>query len=142
MSTLVFYNLLYPCLHELFKNINTFDMFMNTRYIYVSCFHLYTKCFVTDIFDAHMSTRGVLKQIYLIMFMFTLGVFQWGSVTRSLVLCVCFVDRCLSFCTFSIGHCVVCPSIYGFWLPLWYLQIFLRTYNNMYDVFMYIWHVL
>jgi hypothetical protein len=67
----------------------------NTRYIYVSCFHLYTKCFVTDIFDAHMSTRGVLKQIYLIMFMFTLGVFQWGSVTRSLVLCVCFVDRCL-----------------------------------------------
>jgi hypothetical protein len=21
----------------------------------------------------------------------------------------------------SFGHCVVCPSIYGFWLPLWYL---------------------
>ena len=31
-------------------------------------------------------------------------------VTRSLVLCVCFVDRCLSFCTFSFGHCVVCSS--------------------------------
>jgi hypothetical protein len=29
---------------------------------------------------------------------------------------VCFVDRCLSFCTFSFGHCVVCSSIYGFWL--------------------------
>ena len=39
-------------------------------------------------------------------------------VTRYLVLCVCFVDRCLSFCTFSFGHCVVCPSSnYGFWLP-------------------------
>jgi hypothetical protein len=25
---------------------------------------------------------------------------------------VCFVDRCLSFCTFSFGHCVVCSSIY------------------------------
>jgi hypothetical protein len=24
--------------------------------------------------------------------------------TRSLVLCVCFVDRCLSFCSFSFGH--------------------------------------
>jgi hypothetical protein len=24
-------------------------------------------------------------------------------VTRSLVLCVCFVDRCLSFCTFSLA---------------------------------------
>jgi hypothetical protein len=41
------------------------------------------------------------------------------SVTRSLLLCVCFVDRCLSFCTFSFGHCVVCSSsIDGFWLPL------------------------
>jgi hypothetical protein len=27
-------------------------------------------------------------------------------VTRSLVLYVCFVDRCLSFCTFLFGHCV------------------------------------
>jgi hypothetical protein len=53
----------------------------------------------------------------------------------------CFVHRCLS-CSFwslccmsfdlrllitplvSFGHCVVCPSsIYGFWLPLWYLLV-------------------
>ena len=40
-------------------------------------------------------------------------------VTRSLVLYVCFVDRCLSLCTFSFGHCVICSSsIYGFWLLL------------------------
>jgi hypothetical protein len=39
------------------------------------------------------------------------------------VLYVCFVDRCLSFCTFSFVHCVVCSSsIYRFWLPFWYLQ--------------------
>jgi hypothetical protein len=43
-------------------------------------------------------------------------------VARSLVYCVVFVDHCLSF---SFGHCIVCPSIYAFWLPLWYLQIFL-----------------
>ena len=50
-------------------------------------------------------------------------VFSGVRVTWSLVLYVCFVDRCLSFCTFSFGHCVVCSSlIYGFWLPLWYLQ--------------------
>jgi len=49
-------------------------------------------------------------------------------VTRSLVLCVCFVDRCLSFCPFSFGQCVVCSSsIYGFWLPLWYFQTLLLT---------------
>ena len=65
------------------------------------------------------------------------------------------IDGCSSFCTFSFGHCVVCPSfghcvvcpssfghcvvcpssfghcvvcpslIYGFWLPLWYFQTFL-----------------
>ena len=36
-----------------------------------------------------------------------------------------FVDRCLFFCHFSFGHCIVCPSsIYGFWLPLWCLQAF------------------
>jgi hypothetical protein len=42
-------------------------------------------------------------------------VFSGVRVTRSLVLCVCFVDRYLSFCTFSFGHCVVySSSIYGF----------------------------
>ena len=50
-------------------------------------------------------------------------VFSGLRVTRSLVLCICFVDRCLSFCTVSFGHCVVFFfSIYGLWLPLWYLQ--------------------
>jgi hypothetical protein len=53
-------------------------------------------------------------------------VFSGVRFTRSLVLYVCFVDRCLSFCTFSFGNCVVCSSsIYGFWLPLWYLQTLL-----------------
>jgi hypothetical protein len=57
-------------------------------------------------------------------------VFDGVRVTRSLVLYVCFVDRCLSFCTFSFGHCVVCSSsIYGCWLPLWYLQTLLKLYS-------------
>ena len=52
--------------------------------------------------------------------------FSEVRVTRSLALYVCFVDRCLSVCTFYFGHCVVCSSsIYGFWLPLWYLQTLL-----------------
>ena len=54
-------------------------------------------------------------------------VFSGFRVTQSLVLYVCFVDRCLSFCAFSFDHCVVCSSIYGFWLPLWYLQALLTT---------------
>jgi hypothetical protein len=55
------------------------------------------------------------------------SVFAGVRVTRSLVLYVCFVDHCLSFCTFSFDHCVVySSSIYGFWLPLWYLQTLLK----------------
>jgi hypothetical protein len=59
------------------------------------------------------------------------SVFSGVRVTRSLVLYVCFVDRCLFFCSFSFGHCVVCSSsIYGFWLPLWYLQTLHTTWNE------------
>jgi hypothetical protein len=59
-------------------------------------------------------------------------VFCGVRVNRFLALCVCFVDRCLSFCTFSFGHCAVCSLIYGFWLPLWYLQTLLLQFvcNN------------
>ena len=37
-------------------------------------------------------------------------VFIRVRITWFLVLCVCFVDRCLSFCAFSFVHCVVCTS--------------------------------
>ena len=49
-------------------------------------------------------------------------VFSVVLVTWSSILCVWFVDSCLSFCTFSFcHHCVVCPSsIYCFWLHIWY----------------------
>jgi len=35
------------------------------------------------------------------------------------------------FVPFLFGHCVVCSSsIYGFWLPLWYLQTLLNLHLN------------
>jgi hypothetical protein len=47
--------------------------------------------------------------------LFKPSVFSGVRVTRSLVLYVCFVDRCMSFFPFSFGHCVFCSSsIYGF----------------------------
>jgi hypothetical protein len=52
--------------------------------------------------------------------------FSGFRVTRSLVVCVCIVDGCLSFCPFPFGHCVICPSlIYEFRLLIWYLQTLL-----------------
>jgi hypothetical protein len=63
----------------------------------------------------------------------SLPVFIGVRATWSLVLYLCFVDRCSSFCTFSFDHVAVWFffSIYGFWLPLWYLQTFLtKTIND------------
>jgi hypothetical protein len=56
-------------------------------------------------------------------------VFSGVSVTRSLVLYVCFVDRCLSFCTFSFGHCVVC----SFWIKI--LTFLLQQEISIYVIF-------
>ena len=41
----------------------------------------------------------------------------WSIFSFCAMFCRCF------FSFFSFGHCIVCPPIYGFWLPLWYLQI-------------------
>jgi hypothetical protein len=49
-------------------------------------------------------------------------VFSDVRVTRSLFLCVCFVVRCLLFCPFC--HCVVCSSIYRFWLHFGIFKVF------------------
>jgi hypothetical protein len=38
-----------------------------------------------------------------------------------LLCCLSFDLRILITSLVSFGHCVVCPSFYGFWLPLWYL---------------------
>jgi hypothetical protein len=43
-------------------------------------------------------------------------------VARSLIFCV---DHCLSVCSYSFDHCIVYPSMYCFWLSLWYLNNFI-----------------
>ena len=37
--------------------------------------------------------------------------------------CLPFDLRLLITPLVSFGHCIVCPLIYGFWLPLWYLLV-------------------
>jgi hypothetical protein len=37
--------------------------------------------------------------------------------------CLSFYVRLLITPLVSRGHCIVCPSMYGFWLPLWYLVV-------------------
>ena len=73
-------------------------------------------------------------------------VFSEVRPTRSLVLCVCFIDPCLSFWAYSFDHCIFCSSlIYGFWLLLWYLQTLLThlslttKFNVPSNIILYIW---
>jgi len=51
-----------------------------------------------------------------------------GAKTTSCFSVVSFLCNILKIivCPLSFGHCVVWPSIYGFWLPLWCLQTFLK----------------
>ena len=63
-------------------------------------------------------------------------VFSGVHVTRSLVLCVCFIDRCLSLCTFTFGHWVACSfsnypfDVFKLFLMLkMYLLIYCYQYN-------------
>jgi hypothetical protein len=44
--------------------------------------------------------------------------------------CLSFDLRLLITPLVSFGHCIVCPSIYGFWLHLWYLHTFLMLTSN------------
>ena len=59
-------------------------------------------------------------------------IFSGVRVTRFLSLYVCLSIVVCPFVFFSLGHCVVCSSsIYGFWLPLWYLQTLLPNKNKI-----------
>ena len=83
--------------------------------------------------EAHQVFSGVLVPRLCVMFCRSL------FVLFSVHCVVCFFRYTASDCPFGIldlrlliaplvsfAHCVVCPSlIYGFWLPLWYLQTFL-----------------
>jgi hypothetical protein len=66
-------------------------------------------CLIT-VFVARLTRRVPLVEQELLPFPEHLSsspVLSGVRVTRSLVLCVCFVDQWLSFCTFSFGHCAV-----------------------------------
>jgi hypothetical protein len=65
-------------------------------------------------------------------------VFSGVRVTLSLVLCVCFVDRCLSFCPFSFGELsVLCQSTDSDY-PFGIFKLFLHEVR--YDLNMSTWH--
>ena len=113
-------------IRPLFKNLNSFCEYETYTYRTESAF-------IT--FRLHSIQTGEITQLIP-------SVIRGVRVTRSLV---CFADWCLSFCTFSVAHCIVCPLIYRFWLPLWYLQTLVHTvrffviYNDLHKIYEIVW---
>jgi hypothetical protein len=100
---------------------------INDREQQLSC---YVSALLVPCFDARRLTRRV-PLLTLPDHLSSPPVFSVVRVTRSLVLCVCFVDRCLSLCTFSFDHCVVCSSsIYDSDYPFGIFELFSDNMGN------------
>ena len=65
---------------------------------------------MTNVDHANKTKSDTFNSEMLLFFFYTVKAVYKGAMNG-----VCFVDRCLSLCTFSFGRCVVCSSsIYGF----------------------------
>ena len=71
---------------------------------------------------------------------FTLNKFYCQAIIQAMDLTIYFLFFFVMFCRslfvllyfFSFGHCVVCSSsIYGLWLPRWYLQTLLTQTHKI-----------
>jgi uncharacterized membrane protein len=60
-----------------------------------------------------------LVAIVLYILRFTVSKYPFGILWP--LCCISFGWRLLNTPLVSCGHCVAYPSVYGFWLPLWYL---------------------
>ena len=94
------------------KNLLKHEMFFILWHISTICIDLNTFSWTSGKFLFYTNWMK-WKYILLMVFyrLYALNKNSWyGYFTRSLVLYVCFVDRYLSFCPFSFGHCVIFPS--------------------------------
>ena len=81
----------------------------------VSCGH----CIICPTIYGFWWPLWCLVAIVLSVLLFTASDYQFG-ILRPLYY-MSFYLRLLITTLVSCGHCIICPSIYGFWLPLWYL---------------------
>jgi hypothetical protein len=55
--------------------------------------------------------------------------------------CLSVVLRCMLTSLVSFGHCIVCRSFYGVWLPLWYILAIVLC-RSFYGVWLPLWNLL
>ena len=94
----------------------SFDLrLLITSLVLVSCGH----CIVCPSIYGFWLPLWYLVAIVLSVLRFTASDYLFGILWP--LYCLSFDLRLLITSLVSCGHCIVCPSIYGFWLPLWYL---------------------
>jgi hypothetical protein len=81
----------------------------------VSCGH----CIVCPSIYGFWLPLWYIVAIVLSVLLFTASAYHFGILLP--LYCLSFYLRLLITTLVSCGHCIVCPSIYDFWLPLWYL---------------------
>ena len=81
----------------------------------VSCGH----CIICPSIYGFWLPLWYLVAIVLSVLLFTASDYHFGILWPLYYLT--FYLRLLITTLVSCGHCIICPSIYGFWLPLWYL---------------------
>ena len=78
------------------------------------CLSFYLRFLITSLVSSSFSLSFCPFSFVIVLsvlFLFTASDYLFGTFKLLFVLL-----------TFFVCHCIVCPSIYGFWLPLWYLQ--------------------
>jgi hypothetical protein len=82
---------------------------------------LYKKLKIESATRTPQHIGAVLTVIVLSVLQFTASDYSFGIFWS--MYCLSFNLRLLITPLVSFGHCIVCPSIYGFWLLLWYLVV-------------------
>ena len=72
-------------------------------------------------FTASDYLYGIFWSLYCLSFHFTTSDYICGIFWS--LYCLSFHLRLLITSVVSFGHCIACPFIYGFWLPMWYLLV-------------------
>ena len=113
--------------------ILSFDLY------HVSIVHMLVRTLLSDDESVVSVTRKEqqLEQTCLTICFCCCFVRLWFSFSFLFVcLCRILVAQTLFSCMvvfFRFGHCIAFPSIYGFGLPLWYLQTFLMPIMSLYS---------
>ena len=97
------------------------------RSLFFLCLFLYVIVLSVLRFTNSDYPFDIFKHLFVLLSFFFLSLcFRSFFDLRILITPLISSNTYLSFCPFSFCHCVVGPSsIYGFWLPLWYLQTYI-----------------